>query len=184
MKPQLLTEVDFERLRYPLWVERKYDGHRLLIHVDESGRGSAWSREGRPVRAAQWIADEAARVAPAGWYDGELAGETWSATQSAVMRRDGSKLTWWAFDALTPEEVTDGGSQVPLEARRARLQALRDVPGVRLVESALCESEDRLGELFLAAMAAGHEGLVTKACGSGYACGTRVPTWVKVKPCS
>jgi DNA ligase-1 len=180
--PMLLDRWFPGALAFPFWAERKVNGVRCLIHVAPDGSARAWSREGRPLRAAQPLADRIAKAAGPGVYDCELAGETFRRTLSAVKRGSPAGLALWAFDCLTVEEWRAGRSGVPLEARQGRLEALRGVPGVELVQAALIRDAGELDAHFLAALAAGWEGLALKAPGSGYTCGERGRSWCKMKP--
>jgi ATP-dependent DNA ligase len=181
MKPMLLTNFEDYPVAYPLWVERKVNGHRCMVIVDESGNGTAYTREGGVLRAARIIAEELEDVGP-GYYDGEVYAGSWGATQSAVKSGHGERLMYHVWDYLTPAELRAGGTMAPLHDRRQRLELMAiGSAHVCLHPGRVIDSEEDLGDEFATAMAAGEEGLVVKMLHSGYRCGTRSTEWQKLK---
>ncbi|MDA3646088.1 ATP-dependent DNA ligase [Saccharopolyspora indica] len=65
---------------------------------------------------------------------------------------------------------------------RDRLDALAKVAPQHRIPSAHAPTAERAAALFEEALAAGHEGVVVKDLGSGYAAGRRGRAWRKVKP--
>ncbi len=181
---QLAERFCPEKVTFPVWVEEKLDGMRGLIIVDESGQGSAWSREGRRLACVQYIADQVAgAMGPGVVVDGELFAGTWSNTIHLVKTRgavDRSGLALHAFDCLTAGEWTRGRSEASLEARRERLQALRGVPAVEVVQGLLVNSLEELQAAFAGVIAAGGEGIMLKDPAAGYSC-NRSWSWQKLK---
>jgi ATP-dependent DNA ligase len=181
MKPMLLQKWYPGALRFPIWAEQKVNGVRCCVVVSET-EARALSREGNALRAGQYLADQIAGAAGPGVYDGELDAGTFRRTLSAVKRGAGLNLAFRAWDCLTLDEWRAGRSCVALEARRARLEALRDVPGVELVRAVLIHDPQELDREFRAAVGRGWEGVVLKRPGSVYTCGARGPSWWKMKP--
>ncbi len=181
MSPMLLSKWYPGALRFPFWAEQKVNGVRCCVVVSET-EARALSREGNALRAGQALADLIAKAAGPGIYDGELDAGTFRRTLSAVKRGAGLGLVFRAWDCLSVDEWRAGRSCVALEARRGRLEALRDVPGVELVRAVLVRDAGELGELQAAAVRLGWEGLALKAPGSGYTCGERGRGWWKWKP--
>ncbi|RME30795.1 ATP-dependent DNA ligase [Candidatus Woesearchaeota archaeon] len=75
--------------------------------------------------------------------------------------------------------------KTPFKERRARLREVlpRDVPRKVRLSAYLETSDDKAGEAFYKdSLAAGHEGVMVKALSAPYRPGSRVGTWVKVKP--
>ena len=185
MTPQLLTCYGDHVITYPLWAERKYDGVRCVIIV-QRGAGDAYSREGNRLPAGQAAADEVARLAGDGVYDGELVGASLPVTLSAVKRGDGSGLRYKAFDHLTLDEWSAGGSGRSLAARKAALAALMPRPSDRdrvvdVVPGKWCRDEDELTRVFDHAVSLQWEGVVAKM-DAPYQCGKRAKSWMKLKP--
>ncbi len=180
----------------PAAVEWKLDGVRVQVH-----------RDGDDVAIFTRTLDDVTGRLPGlvaaarGWparrlvVDGEVLAlrpdgrpEPFQVTSSRVARHTGAAaaapLTTWLFDALH----VDGTDLVDADgnARRAALAAA--VPDELLVPRHAVEDPDDadavLGaERFAAdALARGHEGVVVKALGGGYAMGRRGAGWVKVKP--
>lgn len=180
--PQLLSKWYPGALAFPLHCERKVNGFRCMIHVSADGRGRAYSREGNVLVAGQLVADAVARAAGPGVWDGELAGDTFRETVSAVKRRSPAGLRFHAWDVLSLPQWAAGGTDDPLELRRGCLQALRGVPAVEVVASVLVHDEGELDARFRVAICEGWEGLVLKRPGSPYRCGLRSADWCKMKP--
>jgi len=67
----------------------------------------------------------------------------------------------------------------PLDVRRTHLEA---VVGELMMPGEITDEPDRAEELFVAAVEAGHEGVMVKAIDSTYAAGRRGKAWRKVKP--
>jgi ATP-dependent DNA ligase len=171
-----------QKVRFPVWCEEKVDGVRALIVVDDDGAGSAWSRAGNRLPAAQSIADEVAlAMGPGVVVDAELFAGSWSRTVSAVKRRSPVGLRLHVFDALSLAEWTSGGSAVSLMERRERLEALSGRPGVVVVDGVLLEAVLELERLLEAVLEAGGEGIMLKDPASGYSC-SRTWAWMKMKP--
>lgn len=180
--PMLLKNFEDTPVRYPVWCERKHDGIRAVVLVDEAGRGTAWSRYGRPLPAAQGIADQvAATMGPGHVVDGELDAGSWGLTQSAIKRKDPAGLVYRPWDALTLSEWTTGMSEAHLMKRRARLDPLRGVPGVEVVDGLLVLNEAALGVCFTDAIERKFEGVVIKDLHAPYVCGVRSGMWQKLK---
>jgi len=181
--PMLLTFFGDHEITYPLWAERKIDGVRCFIVVDDAGRGCAYSRNGNVLHAAQPLADVIAGCSMRGVYDGELDAGTWSKTCSAVKRQSPAGLRYVAFDHLGYGEWIDGGTERSIEARRMLLEHLADLPGIEVIESRLITTDADMEKSFNDALAKGWEGLVAKRPGSPYTCGVRSRDWQKLKPC-
>jgi bifunctional non-homologous end joining protein LigD len=181
-KPMLLTDFDGLNATYPLWAERKFDGFRCIIMIGNF-EPVAYSRNGNRLPAADEIARQMDRLCPSGAYDGELAGPTWGATQSAIKRGTPAGLVFHAFDHLLLCEWRQGYSNRSIEDRRGVFEHVRDVPGVAVVESRLIESDAEMEAAYHDAIARKWEGLVVKRPGSPYTCGVRSRDWQRLKPC-
>ena len=182
MTPMLLTNFEDYPVLYPLWCERKINGHRCVVVVTGDGCGTAYTRDGGVLESGRAIAADLAAIEP-GMYDGEIYAGSWGATQSAVKRGTTEGLVFYVWDYLTSGELRRGGTDAPLYDRRQRLELMGiESARVRLHPGRIIETEDELGAEFEAAMEAGEEGLVIKMRDSGYRLGTRSTQWQKLKP--
>lgn len=188
-RPMLLTDyAGPASMQWPAWVERKYDGVRCVIVVDDDG-ARAISREGLPLAAGQAAADWIAARGVRGLIDGELVGATFRRTLSAIKRNDPEYLRLKVWDYLTLEEVAAGRSDRQLAARRAGLVALMPEPSadaiqgpVDLVSGCYVADDEALERVYRDAMRRRWEGLVAKDPCAPYVCGTRSRGWRRCKP--
>jgi ATP-dependent DNA ligase len=173
----------------PEWImEEKYDGHRLLIYVDDKltrpthpNKVTAWSRPGhdRPAaqRALPALLERELGKLPSGVYDGELCIP--GGTSSDVVRLDRQNdLVIYLFDVLRYQGESMMGAQ--LYARRIALEwAHRAIDNKALVRIAGQTPVMLSSVQYL--WAHGGEGAVLKRLSSLYRSGWRTPDWIKVK---
>jgi len=195
------------RLGPTVWVEDKYDGIRAQLHK-RGGDVRLYSRDLHDV-SGQFpeVVDAARPLAWDGVLDGEILG--WKdghvlpfiSLQTRLGRKSPSAqiqadvpVIFVAFDvlALGPGDDEAGDAtvepllRVPLETRRARLDAL-DLPlagdGGRFARSHLVATDtvDGLEAAFADARARRNEGLMVKDPQSGYSPGRRGLGWLKMK---
>jgi DNA ligase 1 len=206
IRPALASGTVDQVKAYPTWVERKYDGIRLMLHKSTDTRGSilcaAYTRGRRDwmelvlglrqtieLLGARsvivdgelygLVADHEGVVRPATVYEvyGRLQGEA----------RRPINLKYAAFDIvyLNGHDVT----ALPLTVRRQHLQALLapltglplPVP-LEMAEGQLAESKDDVNRLYQHFRAQGYEGCITKDLDGAYLLGARDNTWLKKKP--
>ena len=176
------------------WAERKLDGIRAQAHVEE-GRVALFSRGLGDVTASFPDVVERLRTLPGpAVLDGELlATEGERALPFVVLQRRLSRKTpsrelleavpvaFVAWDLL--HDRSGLLFEAPLEARRARLEALLPAgsEGVRLSPLFAPEGHEDVERLFREAREAGDEGLILKRRGSLYEPGRRGQAWVKLK---
>ena len=205
IRPALAMQGTEEITDFPVWVERKYDGIRLMLHKSTGARGSqlfaAFTR-----RRGDWIEqvpgiDVGLRMlgCQSAIIDGELFGTTLThegvspATVYDVYaslqgdRRARVNLKYAAFDLLH----VDGFdlTQLPLAERRQRLIQLVQpvvpfqvpVPFV-IAEGQLAESHDDVNRLYAYFRNQGYEGIIAKDLTRPYVLAARDPTWTKRKP--
>jgi DNA ligase 1 len=173
-------------------LEYKFDGARVQVH--KSGdQVSVFSRQLNDVSAAVPEVVEAVRALPA--RDLILDGEVLSMDAEGrpqpfqvTMRRFGRKLDvdrmrrelpvapFW-FDLI----YLDGSSLLdePQRTRFGELQRLASADAIvpNLITSDAHQAEDFLHQ----ALQSGHEGIMAKAPGAGYAAGARGQSWLKIK---
>jgi len=191
---------------FPVWVERKYDGIRLMLHKSTDARGSvlcgAYTRN-----RGDWLEqirglDATIRMIPAhtAIVDGELFGtvldidsgsrpasvyEVYAALQGEPCQPVSLKFA--AFDIIYLNGV-DLTAQ-PLMQRRNMLtnvltpvtQMQTPIP-VSISEGQEARDKNDINRLFQHFRAQGYEGVITKDQNAPYLLATRDPNWKKRKP--
>lgn len=191
--PEPTAEAIVERLGDPVWLEEKYDGIRCQVHK-EGERVEFYSRELRRITGQ--FPDLAARVRkmPGDFIaDGELL--AWqegralpfAELQKRLGRKGGDDFFLGAeipvslslYDLLG--EAGKSLLKLPLEERRARLEALPLVSGVERAPYQRVSGVAAVEAAFLQARARGNEGLMAKDPRSVYLPGRRGLGWLKLK---
>lgn len=205
VRPALATGKTDDIKNFPVWVERKYDGIRLVLHKSSDARGSilcgAYTRS-----RLDWLElvpglDQSIRALPAASaiVDGELYGtmltmegprpatvyEVYSALQGEASRP--VNLRFAAFDLLylNGHDLT----AQPLHSRRQNLQTLVGplanfplrVP-MKVAEGQLAQSMNDVNRLYHHFRNQGYEGVIVKKLDGPYLLAQRDPTWLKRKP--
>ncbi len=171
--------------------EYKLDGARVQVHKD-GDEVRAYSRNLRDVTAAVPEVVEVTRALAVGQIilDGEviaLRPDGGPLPFQVTMRRFGRRLdvdamrrevplTPFFFDAL----AVDGSSL--LDTPQAdRFAALAQLAPSTLVPHVIRPTREEAERFAAAALARGHEGVMAKALGAGYAAGSRGSAWLKIK---
>jgi DNA ligase-1 len=205
IKPALASGGVDDVASFPVWVERKYDGIRLMLHKSTDVTGA--SLVGAYTRTrGDWLELIAGLEATLKFLpcrdciiDGELHGTVFGgdgpgpATVYDVYAHitgqpeKSVSLKFGAFD-LVYENGRDL-TGLPLSQRRQRLQqllaplALMPTPiPMSVVDGQLAESKDDLSRLFQFFRGQGYEGIIAKDLRGPYRIATRDPSWVKRKP--
>lgn len=205
VRPTLASGTTDDIDRFPVWVERKYDGIRLMLHKSTDAGGSvlcgAYTRN-----RGDWLElvpglDRTIRMLPARSVilDGELYGtvldmdrvrpatvyEVYAALQGQPTIPVNLKFA--AFDILFLEERDLTG--FPLSQRRQwltqLLMPLTQMPlpvPLSISEGQLAQTKDDVNRLFHHFRAQGYEGIITKDLDGTYLIATRDPKWRKRKP--
>jgi DNA ligase 1 len=207
VKPMLAggTVDEIKADEFPVWVERKYDGIRLMLHKSTDAQGSmlcgAYTRN-----RGDWLEqitglESTIKAIPANTMiiDGELFGtvldldgarpatvyEVYAALQGEPSRPVNLKFA--AFDAifLNGRDLT----RQTLSERRQMLQMLLSpmahVPTpipLSVAEGHMANAKDDLNRLFHHFRAQGYEGIITKTLNTPYLLNTRALEWKKRKP--
>lgn len=196
---------DLGQQKFPLWVERKYDGIRLMLHKSTAGGGSvlcgAYTRNRH-----EWLElvnglDATIKLLPcrSAIVDGELYGtvldldtvrpatvyEVYASLQGEALRP--VQLRFAAFDLI----YQDGHdlTRLPLAERRRRLWMLLSpmaafptlIP-LTIAEGQPAENKEDLNRLYHHFRAQGYEGIIAKDLQGPYLLGVRDPSWMKRKP--
>ena len=185
LRPQLATLVERVPTSAEWWHEIKYDGYRVLCHVEQR-QARLWSRNGKDMTNKMASLARAVERLPGiedGWLDGEVValqsdGRTsFSALQAALSEGRDRDLVYYLFDLpyFNGADLT----QEPLRARKAKLAML-----LRARTTGPLRYSDHLtgdGPTFhRQACEFGLEGVVSKRADSPYR-GTRSGDWVKAK---
>ncbi|MEQ1565044.1 MAG: hypothetical protein ABMA64_05355 [Myxococcota bacterium] len=204
VRPALASGGTDELKKYPVWVERKYDGIRFMLHKSTDARGSmlcgAYTRNRRDWLELVPGLDASIRALPAQnvILDGELYGtvlDNDGARPSTVYElysllqgeRRAVNIRFAAFDLvyLNGRDLT----HLPLSERRRWLTSLVQPLGnlplpVPLVvaEGQLANNKDDVSRLYGHFRSQGYEGLVTKDLDGPYLLAQRDPNWLKRKP--
>lgn len=204
VRPALAGGTTDDLERFPVWIERKYDGIRFMLHKSTDRTGATLC--GAYTRAQNdWLEqvpglDSTIRLLPcrSAIVDGELFGSRFDldgvrpATVYEVyafLQSAGSPVTlkFAAFDLLllNGQDLTS----LPLSQRRQMLaQLLTPLAGaplpipLSLAEGQLANDKHDVNRLYEHFRAQGYEGLIAKELASPYLLATRDPTWMKRKP--
>ena len=185
LAPELATLVDQLPSHPRDWIfEIKFDGYRMLARVESKSvklitrNGNDWTGKLGGLHKALLN-----MTLPDGWYDGEIVVHdehgrpNFGKLQRAFDGSDSMEIVYFLFDA----PYLDGYDMraVPLEARRAALQAVLEKKATDTVRFS-----DEFGldpqELVAAACKLGLEGVIGKRRGSPYVL-RRSPDWIKLK---
>jgi DNA ligase-1 len=205
VKPALASGTTDEIKKFPVWVERKYDGIRLMLHKSTDERGSilcgAYTRGRRDWLELVPGLDMTLKTVPAlhAIIDGELYGTVVDLEGArpasvyevyAVMQGEKGvpvNMKYAAFDLLylNGQDFT----RLPLAERRKRLGVLLaplaamslPIP-LTVVEGQLAKTKDDVNRLYQHFRAQGYEGVITKDLDGPYLLASRDPTWSKRKP--
>jgi DNA ligase-1 len=205
VRPALAAGTTDALRSFPVWVERKYDGIRLMLHKTTDQLGSvlagAYSRGRKDYLELVTGIDATIRALPvrSAIVDGELYGTVMSVEgprPATVYEVFGSlngeasrplQLRFAAFDVLylNGQDLTG----LPLAERRKRLQTLLAplagyplmIPAT-LAEGQMAESKEDVKRLYQHFRAQGYEGVITKDLSAPYRLAARDPSWLKKKP--
>jgi DNA ligase 1 len=190
---------------YPVWVERKYDGIRFLLHKSTDTTGAilcgAYTRNRKDWLELVPGLDRTLAAVPAhnSIIDGELFGtildldgprpasvyEVYAMLQGEPVRPVNLKFA--AFDLLYLNSMDL--TSLPLQQRRQSLAAVlgplvgqpTPIP-VLLTEGQLAMNKEDVNRLFHHFRAQGYEGIIAKDLNGTYHIASRDPSWVKRKP--
>lgn len=170
----MLAQKDTNKIQYPCYVQRKYDGVRC-----KASNEVMKSRRGKVFTTLSHI-QEAVPVLPLGWaLDGELYHHDKSLQQivSMVKREQPSnkEIILRVYDMMIPG--------MPYNRRKHYLEELlRDAgPSIELVETYRVNNAEELWDLFNQFKAEGYEGAMARDPKSLYESGTRSWGLIKVK---
>ncbi|MCB9694033.1 MAG: hypothetical protein H6736_19675 [Alphaproteobacteria bacterium] len=205
VRPALASGTTDQIKQYPVWVERKYDGIRFMLHKSTDAHGSvltgAYTRNRRDWLEMVPGLAESIRLVPArsAIIDGELYGtvldldgarpatvyEVYSALQGQT--RTPVNLKFAAFDIcyLNGTDLT----HLPLTERRKWLQnavgPVANLPlpvPLQVAEGQLANDKNDVNRLYQHFRSQGYEGIISKSLHGPYLLASRDPEWLKRKP--
>jgi len=205
VRPALASGTVDTVKKYPVWVERKYDGIRFMLHKSTDSRGSvlcgAYTRNRRDWMELVSGLQAAINAIPCQncIIDGELYGtvmdldgarpatvyEVYSALQGDRSRPVNMKFAAFDIVFMNGADLT----QLKLSDRRNYLQMLLGplasyplpVP-IQVAEGQLCATADDVKRLYGHFRTQGYEGIIAKDLDGTYVLAARDPTWLKRKP--
>lgn len=167
LKPMLAVTADITRVPFPCWSQEKHNGFRCIIDPVEG----AVSREGRPI--ANGEVRRALSVAALWGLDGELTAPGGFEAAQAAFGGSGELPAGWRYHVFDMV----GASAFP--DRLATARRMVDTLGAQdvVVISPALRHRDRASfdAAYLATLAAGGEGRVTRSDGWGYREGKASP---------
>lgn len=184
LTPQLATLASAAAPGVQWVVENKFDGYRLLARI-YGKKVQLFTRNGHDwtARFKGLAADIAALDMGSGWLDGEIVAlnakgvPDFNALQNSIDNSTTKDLVYFVFDL--PFHDGKDLRQVPLVARRARLQRL--LAGGSGEALRFSESFDVApAQMLAAACQMGMEGVIAKRPDSPYV-SSRTETWLKLK---
>jgi DNA ligase-1 len=173
LKPMLAAKLEWQRVRYPVYVSPKIDGIRMVVED-----GQPWSRThkvlpNRHLRDCVWDARELLEH-----LDGEVvvgkptAPEVYNKTMSGIMSEMGLPI----FQYLVFDYVKD--EREPYCDRIETLKHLEDeFPGwVRIVPQILCRDREQIEDTEEKCLALGYEGVIVRGVRAPYKQGRSTAT--------
>jgi DNA ligase-1 len=201
-----LASAGIERIaKFPVWVERKYDGIRLVLHKSTDTTGAtlcgAYTRNRKDWLELVPGLDRTLAMLPASnaIIDGELYGpildlegprpasvyEVHAMLQGEPVRPVSLKFAAFDLLYLNDKDLT----RLPLHHRRQLLSNtimpllhMHTPLPVVLADGQMATSKEDVNRLFHHFRAQGYEGIIAKDLQGSYQVATRDPNWIKRKP--
>lgn len=185
--PQLCDKWQGGKLSKQYMAERKLDGLRALVFIDESGDCTALSRSGKPLWNCNHIFEELKsrglrNCVVDGEFEAGTFGESISITKSQTAHPKALSLRFFVFDILHMTEWTSKKSLYPLSLRKQLLdEKLSGLVHTLLVQFVMVQTDEEILEVMDGFVKEGYEGVVLKDPDSIYKF-DRTADWLKVKP--
>jgi DNA ligase 1 len=177
----MLAQKDVSKITFPGYLQRKYDGMRAIIKLEEDGTLTIRSRNGKPIETLSHILDDVNtdRLVPGDELDGELYchGRSLQSIVSLTkrMQSDTEKIQFRLYDILNP--------MLEYSQRRilAKYVALKSGAAIVYVNTVEVNSMDDVMKYFNIWKAKGYEGAMWRDPKGYYEPGRRSYTLIKVK---
>jgi DNA ligase-1 len=157
------------------YASRKLDGCRCIVIVDEYGRATAWSRQGKQFDTLGKVLKDIERLGcPNTVFDGEICivddngNEDFQSIMKEIRRKDHTiqNPKYIMFDCLTLDEFNNKTSDAPLSARLESLEELleviEDYPTLDVLEQVIVHNEDDFAKWQKLASEGGWEGFMLR----------------------
>lgn len=205
VRPALASGTTDQIKQFPVWVERKYDGIRFMLHKSTDAHGSvltgAYTRNRRDWQEMVAGLSNSIRMLPARnvILDGELYGtvvdlegarpatvyEVYASLQGQPKRPVNLKFAAFDLVYLNGTDLTP----MPLYERRRWLEQLLagvtnlplPVP-IQLTDGQQANNKDDVSRLYHHFRSQGYEGIIAKRAEGPYRLASRDPDWLKRKP--
>lgn len=188
----LAHKYEPERNAYPVIVEEKLDGMRVLAIV-KSGEVSFVSREGNPQPALEWMAEHVLKFASGICdtrvdmiFDGEVLSGSFNATVSEVRRKSkqahDSQLHLFHF-GLYDEFINDEDTRTMLQVKQ-EMQKLKsflpDDSPIKILPHYFANNEEEIALMYGKVREKNGEGVIVKSRSGKYT-NRRNHAWMKMK---
>ena len=177
----LCSDLDWNQVVFPCYVEPKIDGVRCAVYCDANGTVHAFTRTGRELTTfanAPCFAELSAIQNVV--FDGELTvGDSWNDTASAIKKRQltNEELKSARFVAF---DIMNDGAEDYVQ-RRDALIGFSEMGIFEILTVTYCKNRTEIVEAFACEVAAGFEGIVVKDPAAKYIAG-RSCAFMKLKP--
>lgn len=196
----LAHKYEPEKITYPVYVEPKYDGMRLIA-ITDADSSEFYTRTGKSINTVgldtQLALQDLYAQGTDIWrpkqkmvFDGELMGESFKETMEKARKKgvtfdDG---TFYVFDAMTLEQFQalkrTKRDKMPYKQRRKMLsdvyRYVKGSAGIELPPSYFCRNEDEVMSFYQSVRDRGLEGLIIKNPDGPYH-PRRNRDWMKIK---
>lgn len=178
-----------ERVTYPVRVEPKLDGLRLIA-MKKNGEVTFYTRNGTILETMPTIRQILTNASYDNIVlDGEAMGDDWNESASVVMsskyKKDDSKMYFNIFDAMHVEDWIEQETTLVYSERCALVAEIVqkiDNKHIRQVPYIMAENEEVLKTFFAKCMNDGYEGVMLKTLHTTYEW-DRSKNILKLKPC-
>lgn len=181
MKPMLAIGFNEKKIKFPCYIQPKYDGVRCTISLDKNGKVLILSRNGKPYdvpHVKQW-AEENKSLLP---LDGELYCHkelTFQEIISAVKKRSNltDKIRFVVYDRPVANET----NKTRLQFLQKHIPIISDYRPVYLSSGVLCANMEDITTYHLRCVEAGYEGAIIRNLDGLYEFGFRSNNLIKMK---
>lgn len=191
---QLAKPVKYDRVEYPVLVEPKLDGIRVIAFIHKEVE--YFSRNGRKFENFGIFDDELLQIADGKniVIDGEVTGTTQEKAFKGVTTQarrkenvDASGLKYHIFDWITISEFKKMKGKMLQDERTTELKKMwydadeRETVNVKLVKGKICNNLKQVEKYYQRCLKKGYEGVILKTLNALYQF-KRTYDWSKIKP--
>lgn len=176
----LVKEIRFDRVA----VEEKFDGHRVMVRIQDHEVTAAWSRTGKDKKLHKTLRAELALL-PSGLYDGELVPEGGGHSYAVARLENEDTLHIQLFDVIEILGI-DITTRQYIERRKVLQKATEHIIGIPAVYVHLPPTFDVSSKFAFNGVLEhiweqGGEGVIIKRLDAIYSPGKRTDAFIKVK---